>query len=73
LEFLARHQFQRYAPGNIKLIKAQKEEDGIPFVTKDIQKANAQGKSLHAWLEELEKNKLNRLSKVIDQRKPLAR
>lgn len=43
-------------------------EDGERKSAEETAKVDAGGKTLAAWLEELEKDKLDRLQKVIDQR-----
>lgn len=47
-----------------------KEEEKREVVGQKMEKVDAAGKTLAAWLEELEKDKLAKLSKDIEQRIP---
>ena len=52
--------------GEVPSSEGQASEDGN--AVEEATKVDAGGKTLAAWLEELEKDKLDRLQKVIDQR-----
>lgn len=51
-------------------IERKEEEKKKEAVGKKLEKVDAAGKTLAAWLEELEKDKLAKLSKDIEQRIP---